>query len=265
MPKKKPAKSKGKLFVSQYLATIVGSAALTEDGLTKNLWKYISKHRLQNKSNPQMISPDDNLAQLLGSRRAVDMFEMTELVSRHISNVPFDKADGANLENGERNDLPKKKNALRSVAVSHSPCSTIKALSIKQPWVHAILHEGKDIENRSWTRNFRGWIAIHSSAQPSRGAVFPLGMIAPDFKTLDYSAICGVARIIDIVAESPSKWFWQPDDGSINYGWVLSDVTALKTPIQCKGALGLWDVGPQAFREIQRQLPELNLQNVANF
>jgi hypothetical protein len=31
----------------------------------------------------------------------------------------------------------------------------MKALTIKQPWVHAILHEGKDIENRSWQRNFR--------------------------------------------------------------------------------------------------------------
>jgi hypothetical protein len=42
----------------------------------------------------------------------------------------------------------------------------MKALSIKQPWVHAILHEGKDIENRSWQRSFRGWLALHASAHP---------------------------------------------------------------------------------------------------
>jgi hypothetical protein len=35
----------------------------------------------------------------------------------------------------------------------------LKALSIQQPWVHAILREGKDIENRSWQRDFRDWIA----------------------------------------------------------------------------------------------------------
>ena len=46
----------------------------------------------------------------------------------------------------------------------------MKALTIKQPWVHAILHEGKDIENRSWQRSFRGWLAIHASAQPRRDA-----------------------------------------------------------------------------------------------
>jgi hypothetical protein len=49
---------------------------------------------------------------------------------------------------------------------------TMKALTIKQPWVHAILHEGKDVENRSWTRKFRGWLAIHAAATPSRHAAF---------------------------------------------------------------------------------------------
>ena len=111
----------------------------------------------------------------------------------------------------------------------------MKALTIKQPWVHAILREGKDIENRSWQRSFRGWLAIHASAQPRRDAVFPRGIRVPDLDTLDYSAICGVARVVDIVPKSRSKWFWRPDDGSTNFGWVLADVTALKAPIPCKG------------------------------
>ena len=50
-----------------------------------------------------------------------------------------------------------------------------------------------------------------------------------------------------------------PDDGSVNYGWVLADVTALKTPIPCKGALGLWEVAPKVFREVQQQCPKLKL------
>src|SRR5215204_6057920 len=123
----------------------------------------------------------------------------------------------------------------------------MKALTIKQPWVHAIFREGKDIENRSWQRTFRGWLALHASAQPRRGAVFPRGIRVPDLDTLDYSAICGVARVVDIVTKSRSKWFWRPDDDSTNYGWVLADVTALKTPIPCKGALGLWEVSPKVF------------------
>jgi hypothetical protein len=134
----------------------------------------------------------------------------------------------------------------------------MKALTIRQPWVHAILREGKDIENRSWQRSFRGWLALHASAQPRRDAVFPRGIRVPDLDTLNYSGICGVARVVDIVTKSRSKWFWHPDDGSTNFGWVLADVIALKTPIRCQGALGLWEVSPKAFRELQCQLPKLN-------
>jgi hypothetical protein len=135
----------------------------------------------------------------------------------------------------------------------------MKALTIRQPWVHAILQEGKDIENRSWQRDFRGWLAIHASGQPRRGAEFPRGIPVPDLDTLDYSAICGVARVVDIVTKSRSKWFWRPDDGSTNYGWVLEDVNVLKTPIPCKGTLGLWNLPTRAMRELQRQLPKLKL------
>ena len=136
----------------------------------------------------------------------------------------------------------------------------MKALTIKQPWVHAILREGKDIENRSWQRSFRGWLAIHASARPQRDAVFPRGIRVPDLGTLDYSAICGVARVADIVSKSRSKWFWRPDDDSTNYGWVLAEVTALKTPIPCKGTLGLWDISLKVFTELQHQLPKLKLE-----
>ena len=39
-------------------------------------------------------------------------------------------------------------------------------------------------------------MAIHASAQPGRDAVFPRGHRVPDLRTLDYSAICGVARVV---------------------------------------------------------------------
>jgi hypothetical protein len=64
----------------------------------------------------------------------------------------------------------------------------MRALTIKQPWVHAILHEGKDIENRSWQRDFRGWLALHASAQPDRYARFPRGHRLPDLDSTPCSA-----------------------------------------------------------------------------
>jgi hypothetical protein len=136
----------------------------------------------------------------------------------------------------------------------------MKALSIRQPWVHAILHQGKDVENRVWTCKFRGWLAIHASKKPERKALFPSGVRIPPLGELDYSAICGMARVVDMISESRSMWFWRPDAGIINFGWVLDDVTALKEPVACKGALGLWDVPPSVVREIQRQLPTLKFE-----
>jgi hypothetical protein len=135
----------------------------------------------------------------------------------------------------------------------------MKAISIKQPWVHAILREGKDIENRSWRRSFRGWLAIHASAIPERHAAFPRGIRVPNLEALDYSAICGVVRVVDIVTESRSRWFWRVEDAFINYGWVLADATALKISIPCTGALNLWEVPRNIFREIRSQLPMLDL------
>jgi len=122
--------------------------------------------------------------------------------------------------------------------------------------VHAILREGKFIENRSWQTKHRGWIALHASAGPKYGDTYPRGMKAPDFDKLDYSAICGVARVVDIVSKSRSKWFNQPSRGYINCGWVLEDVKRLRKPIKCKGALQLWNAPPKILRSIKRRLPK---------
>lgn len=131
----------------------------------------------------------------------------------------------------------------------------MKALTIKQPWVHAILHDGKDVENRSWRSDFRGWLAIHAAATPRRTAEYPRGVRMPELAELDYSAIVAIARVADIRESVRSKWFDRPARGEINYGWVLSDVRKLKRPIPCKGALGLWNVPKSVAAQIRRQLP----------
>ena len=137
----------------------------------------------------------------------------------------------------------------------------MKALTIRQPWVHAILQEGKNIENRNWSTKHRGWIALHSSAKPLPDQNFPNRLRIPDLKNLDYSAICGVARVSDVITKSRSKWFHHPADGSINYGWLLTDIILLKEAIPCSGALKLWTVPTAVVRKIQRQLPHIDLKN----
>ena len=52
--------------------------------ITKKLWEYIKKHNLQDSANRRMINADDKLKVIFGKAQ-VSMFEMTKLVSKHIS------------------------------------------------------------------------------------------------------------------------------------------------------------------------------------
>ena len=83
----------------------------------------------------------------------------------------------------------------------------MKALSIQQPWLHAILHEGKNIENRPWQNSFRGCIALHASQKVQRGPYSPRFMRDVEVESLDTGAICGVARLANVITNSRSKWF----------------------------------------------------------
>ncbi len=38
----------------------------------------------------------------------------------------------------------------------------MKALSVRQPFAWAIVHGGKDVENRSWATSYRGPVLIHA-------------------------------------------------------------------------------------------------------
>ncbi|HET8881020.1 MAG TPA: SWIB/MDM2 domain-containing protein [Solimonas sp.] len=70
---------------SATLAEIVGSKAIPRGQITKNLWAYIKKHNLQDKNNKRQINADDKLKKVFGGKSSVNMFEMTKLVSKHIS------------------------------------------------------------------------------------------------------------------------------------------------------------------------------------
>ena len=67
------------------LALIIGAKPLPRTELTKKLWAYIKKNGLQDKKARTMINADDALKAVFGGKSKVSMFEMTKLVSRHVS------------------------------------------------------------------------------------------------------------------------------------------------------------------------------------
>ncbi|MBI5674740.1 MAG: SWIB/MDM2 domain-containing protein [Nitrospirae bacterium] len=71
--------------ISDDLAKIVGSKAIPRTEVTKKLWAYIKKNGLQDAKNKRNINADANLKPIFGGKKTVSMFEMTKLVSKHLS------------------------------------------------------------------------------------------------------------------------------------------------------------------------------------
>jgi len=67
------------------LAAVVGSNPLPRTELTKKLWVYIKKNGLQDKKVRTQINADDKQTPVFSGKSKVSMFEMTKLVSNHVS------------------------------------------------------------------------------------------------------------------------------------------------------------------------------------
>jgi chromatin remodeling complex protein RSC6 len=69
---------------SAALAAIVGNKALPRTQVTKKLWSYIKRNKLQDKKNKRNINADEKLKVVFGGKKSVNMFAMTKLVSKHL-------------------------------------------------------------------------------------------------------------------------------------------------------------------------------------
>ena len=66
------------------LAEVVGAKPIPRTEVTKRLWAYIKKNKLQDPKNRRMINADATLKPVFGGKASVNMFEMTKLVSKHV-------------------------------------------------------------------------------------------------------------------------------------------------------------------------------------
>lgn len=118
----------------------------------------------------------------------------------------------------------------------------MKCLSIRQPWADAIIHFGKDIENRDWPTRFRGLVLIHAGKAFGRDEHDDVDTVKRMIGRAPYQllqkpllgGIVGIAEIVDCVTESDSKWFFG------KYGFVIRNARSLPF-IPMKGALGFFE------------------------
>lgn len=84
MPKANSAFMKP-MTISADLAAVVGKGPMPRSEVVKGLWVYIKKHGLQDQKNKRNINADEALKKVFGGKATVSMFEMTKLVSKHLS------------------------------------------------------------------------------------------------------------------------------------------------------------------------------------
>ncbi|MGH7780835.1 MAG: ASCH domain-containing protein [Candidatus Binataceae bacterium] len=106
----------------------------------------------------------------------------------------------------------------------------LRALSVRQPWAYAILHLGKDVENRPWRTHYRGRILIQAALRIEREEALRLKLDPDDLTT---GAIVGSVEIVDCIDDSNSKWALRGQ-----WHWILRNPRYLAIPILFKGALG---------------------------
>lgn len=70
---------------SAELEAVIGPGPLPRGQVMKKLWEYIKKNNLQNPKNMRNILADAKLKALFGGKAEVTMFEMTKLVSAHLT------------------------------------------------------------------------------------------------------------------------------------------------------------------------------------
>jgi hypothetical protein len=126
----------------------------------------------------------------------------------------------------------------------------LRAISIRQPWAYAILHLGKDLENKPMRTHYRGRILIQASLTTTdheRAAARKLGL---DSDVLVRGAIVGDAEIVDCVRNSKSEWAIRGQ-----WHWILKSPRVLAKPMPFKGALGFIRVPDRILRGARFRSP----------
>lgn len=142
----------------------------------------------------------------------------------------------------------------RPARAAFAPQSGPRILSLKQPWAWAVAAGKKRVENRTWSTPYRGTVYIHASGKLDRAGVDWLRQQTSLKPPSDFvhGAVVAVVDIVDVVtkreAATFAPWFSGP------YGFVLTRIRRLRTPVLEKGRLGLARASDDLQRRVTRAL-----------
>lgn len=116
------------------------------------------------------------------------------------------------------------------------------ALTVRQPWASLIISGQKNVENRCWSTQYRGRLAIHAAKTIDEDGYEivenQLGLTIP--RSLPRGLVLGTVTLHSVVADASSPWAlpgcWH---------WCLSDPRPFRTPFHARGQIGLWKIAEQ--------------------
>jgi hypothetical protein len=140
----------------------------------------------------------------------------------------------------------------------------MKCLSMKEPWLSAVLRLGKTVENRSWAPSYRGRILLHASSTMEEAyyseacaIMFGIDVCPPPRSELFFGGIVGAADIVDVIPKTATaaearavadRWgadvrWWMPVfRGKAQNGLILRNVTLLPRLVPYRGQMSLFEV-----------------------
>ena len=146
----------------------------------------------------------------------------------------------------------------------------MKAITIQQPYAHLIAlpdddDRAKRVENRTWSTDYRGPLAIHAGKGKDYLEVADDGKHDEFYRLpiddMAFGAVVAVAQLVgcvrlgtgiingDVPDWAKRRWSWlaghQHTEGP--WCWVLTEVRRLPQPFYCNGKQGLWDVDIEEF------------------
>ena len=159
----------------------------------------------------------------------------------------------------------------------------MKALSLREPWLSAVLYKCKRLENRGWNTRFRGEFALHAAIgmtarEYDAAAAFmrEIGVEPPTRSELRFGGVAGVGVLEGVLpprllssmhGDDPDEHesallAARPDKGQLlrwrmdgQHGFVLADdVRALHRVIPCRGALGFFELPADVERQVREAL-----------
>jgi hypothetical protein len=128
----------------------------------------------------------------------------------------------------------------------------VKAITVRQPWAGAIIHQTKRVENRSWklpAAHTDTPILIHAGAERDKDAI----VYGPGLDV--YGAILAVATFTGYHFDNGNNVCCSEWAFTGTYHWQIADVTPLPMPVPAMGRLGFWTPDPAVLAAVTLLLP----------